>query len=70
MIAALVFFLIDTVAMFLLYGIAIDMIMDIVFHVYVIGILISGIRLGIKMKKLPVEPIYPTAPASDSHPEI
>jgi hypothetical protein len=56
--------------MFLLYGIAIDMIMDIVFHVYIIGILISGIRLGIKMKKLPVEPIYPTAPASDSQTEI
>lgn len=70
MIAALVFFLIDTVAMFLLYGIAIDMIMDIVFHVYIIGILISGISHGIKIKKLPVEPIYPTASASDSQTEI
>lgn len=50
---ATVLFCIDTVAMFILVGINVDMIMDIVFHAWVIFSLISGIVNYNKLKKLP-----------------
>ena len=53
LIAALILFVIDTIAMFVLFGISIDMIFDIVFHGYVIWILISGIRANNTLKMLP-----------------
>lgn len=59
MIFALVFFAIDTVAMLLLTDIALDMIMDIVFHVWVIVSLVSGIFAYYKLRKLPEEPAMP-----------
>ena len=54
---ALVLFAIDTVVMFLYYGIALDMILDIVFHGWVIWILVSGINANKKLKNLPEEPV-------------
>ena len=52
LIAALAFFTLDTVAMFLYYGISSDMIMDIVFHAWVIVSLSVGIYAHFKRKKL------------------
>lgn len=51
-IAALVFFVLDTVVMFRYYGISTDMIMDIVFHAWVIVSLSVGIYAHFKRKKL------------------
>lgn len=55
MILALVFFGIDTIAMLALNGIALDMIVDIVFHVWVVVSLIGGVSAHYKLKKLPEE---------------
>lgn len=55
MILALVFFGIDTIAMLALNGIALDMIVDIVFHVWVVVSLIGGVSAHYKLKKLPIE---------------
>lgn len=52
---AAVLFSVDTVAMFVITGINSDMIMDIVFHAWVIFSLISGIVNYNKWKKLPDE---------------
>lgn len=52
MITALVCFALDTVVMFLYYGISADMIMDIVFHAWVIVSLSVGIYAHFKRKKL------------------
>ncbi|MBE7065056.1 MAG: hypothetical protein E7384_04480 [Ruminococcaceae bacterium] len=57
LIAALVMFSIDTVAMFFLSGFAIENILDIVFHVWVIIDLSRGISAYFKLKKLPAEEI-------------
>lgn len=55
---ALGLFIVDTVAMILYYGIAVDAIMDILFHGYVIWILISGINAEKKLRNMPEpEPI-------------
>lgn len=56
MIFALVFFALDTVGMLLLTGISSDMIIDVVFHGWVIVSLSSGIASYFKLKKLPEEP--------------
>ena len=61
MIFALVFFVIDTVGMLLLFGVSSDMIMDIVFHGWVIVSLIGGISAYFKLKKLPEEEPLPQA---------
>lgn len=53
MIAALVCFAVDTVAMLFLYGISVDMLLDAVFHAWVIYYLISGIVAYYKLKALP-----------------
>ena len=55
MIFALVFFILDTGVMLLISGISADMIMDIVFHGWVIVSLISGISAYFKLKQLPEE---------------
>lgn len=55
LILSLVFFSLDTILMLLLNGIALDWIMDILFHGYVIYFLIIGINAHFKLKKLPLE---------------
>ena len=56
LIFALVFFGIDTVAMLVLNGFAVDSIVDYLFHGWVIYSLFSGISAYSKLKKLPEEP--------------
>ena len=53
LIFALVFFVLDTVGMLLSIVIATDMIIDILFHAWVIYYLILGIHAHFKLKKLP-----------------
>ena len=55
LIAALVLFGIDTVAMFWYFGITKDMIIDIIFHAWVICYLAMGIHSHFKLKNLPEE---------------
>ena len=58
--AALVLFVIDTVGMFVIYGISFDSIIDILFHAWVIWYLVSGIRANNALRALPpVEQIAP-----------
>ena len=52
---ALILFIIDSVVMILYYGIDLSMILDYVFHGYVIYILISGINAHKKLKSMPKE---------------
>ena len=54
-ITALVLFGLDTILMFLIQGVAIDAILDIVFHGWVIYYLIVGIVSYLKLKDLPEE---------------
>ncbi len=54
-IAATVLFTIDTVSMFLIYGFSADMIIDILFHAWMLYYLIAGIVAHNKLKKLPEE---------------
>ncbi len=56
LIAALVLFSIDTVSMFVMFDLSADMILDILFHVWVLYYLIVGIIAHYKLKKLPAEP--------------
>lgn len=62
MIFALVFFVIDTAGMLLLAGISADMIMDIVFHGWVIVSLSGAISAYFKLKKLPEEEVLVDVP--------
>ena len=55
MIFALVFFLLDTLTMLWVMGISADMIIDIVFHIWVLVSLTIGIVSYFKFKKLPIE---------------
>lgn len=55
LIAALVFFALDTVGMLVLGGISFDMLFDILFHAWIIYYLITGIRAAYKLKNLPPE---------------
>lgn len=57
LIFALVFFAIDTVCMFALTGIALENIVDIIFHAWVIVSLSGGIVTGSKLKKLPEDEV-------------
>lgn len=68
LIFALVFFGIDTLAMLLMGGIAMDMILDYVFHGWVIYSLVSGILAIRKLKQLPEEVVEAVAyaPAADA----
>ena len=57
LIFALVFFSIDTLAMLLINGFAVDSVVDILFHVWVIYYLVVGISAHSKLKKLPPEEV-------------
>lgn len=56
LIFALVLFGIDTVVLFLYFGIDVTRLVDYIFHVFVIVILAGGIRAHYKLKSLPEEP--------------
>ncbi len=58
LIAALLLFVADTFAMFYYTGFSADMILDFVFHVWVLVSLVSGIIAAINLKKLPEEEPY------------
>ena len=55
MIFALVFFCVDAIGMLLIAGISADMIVDIVFHGWVIVSLSGAVSASFKLKKLPAE---------------
>ncbi len=55
LIVALVLFGIDTLGMFALYDISADMLIDILFHIWVIYYLVLGISAWRKMKTVPVQ---------------
>ncbi len=55
LIAALVFFGLDSLAMLVLNGFDMAQIIDYVFHIWVIVSLVGGISAGAKIKKLPPE---------------
>lgn len=55
LVVALLLFAVDTVAMFYYTGFSEDMILDVVFHAWVIISLGSGIFAALKLKKLPEE---------------
>ena len=55
LLVALVFFVIDTVAMFLFSGLSIDMLLDLLFHVWVLVELILGVRAVKQLKTLPAD---------------
>lgn len=55
---ALIIFVIDTFAMFYFSGFSSDMIIDFVFHIWVIVSLFSGILAALKLKDLPLEEEY------------
>ena len=60
LVAALLLFVADTFAMFYFYGFSADMILDFVFHAWVLVSLTSGIIAAINLKKLPEEePLMP-----------
>lgn len=69
MIFALVFFILDTVAMFAISGFSTDQILDVVFYAWVIISLINGITAYSKLKKLPEEPEEVFAEASPLAPQ-
>lgn len=61
LIAAMVLFALDTLAMFLVYEIGVGMLLDIVFHAYVLFYLISGTVAAVKLRTetaAPAEPVY------------
>ena len=62
MVAALIFFALDTLLMFLVYEIDGSMIIDVLFHAYVLYFLISGAVAMVKMKNNP-EPAVETPSA-------
>lgn len=66
LIAALVFFVMDTVGMFLFYGVSFDAILDIFFHAWVLYYIINGIVAHYKLMNLPPE----EAPAVLDEPEV
>ena len=57
MVFALVLFGVDTAAMLLFDGISTDMIIDILFHGWVVYSLATGVSAASKLKKLPEEPV-------------
>jgi hypothetical protein len=66
LIAAAVFFAVDTLGMVFLTGISADTILDVLFHAWVLYYLIAGTVYGIKLKKLP----EPTEPVANPIPEV
>ena len=57
LICALVLFSIDTIIMFLMQGVSVDTILDVIFHVWVIVSLVNGIRAHYKLQTLPPEEV-------------
>ncbi|MBP3391602.1 MAG: hypothetical protein J6L76_02300 [Clostridia bacterium] len=57
LITALALFAVDTLCMFLLGGIQVEQILDIVFHVWVVVSLAIGIHAHFKLKKIPEQVI-------------
>ena len=80
LIAALVFFSVDTLCMFMTVGLSIEFLIDLAFHAWVIFELSLGIHTSVKSKALevtapldpyqqyqpyqPYQPVYPQAPAA------
>ncbi len=62
LVLSLSLFVIDTLVMFIVVGFYIDMIMDIIFHVWAIVSLALGISAYLKLKKLPEEEEIPVIP--------
>ncbi|MBQ7172288.1 MAG: hypothetical protein IJR89_08450 [Clostridia bacterium] len=59
---ALVFFAVDTAAMFVILGFQLSSIIDILFHIWVLASLAWGIRANAKLKALPPEETAVPAP--------
>ncbi len=55
LIFSLISFAIDTIFMFVIVGVSADMILDIVFHIWVLISLCSGVAAAVKLNKLPPE---------------
>ena len=55
MIFALVLFVLDTASLLLIYGLSPNMILDILFHAWVLYYLVAGVMAHFKLKKLPQE---------------
>ncbi len=55
LVAALVFFVVDSIYMFYVSGFSAEILLDIFFHIWVIGTLAMGISAALKLKKLPPE---------------
>lgn len=55
LVGALIFFTIDTLAMFLISGFSLDSLLDIIFHIWVIAYLIIAISTLYKIKNAPPE---------------
>ena len=64
LIAALVFFAFDTLGLLFYYGIALDSLMDILFHIWVLYYLIAGVTAHYKLKRMPADEPFPVAPAA------
>jgi hypothetical protein len=56
MIFALIMFILDTLFLLGFYGISLDMAIDYIFHIWVLGSLVIGIKSHFDLKKLPEEP--------------
>lgn len=70
-IAALIFFALDTAAMLFFMGINMDMFMDILIHIWVFGYMINAIVVYRKMKKAPeTEEITEEAFVGQDYPQI
>lgn len=54
LIVALVMFALDTLAMFVLYGVSADIVIDIVFHVWAVYYLVIGVMAQSKLKKMEI----------------
>ncbi len=65
LIAALVLFVIDTVTMIMLYGIAPDMIIDMIIHGILIYYFAAGVHAAFKLKKIESQPAV-TPPETDN----
>ena len=65
LIAALALFVVDTAAMLWIYGIAPDMMIDLVIHVIVIVYLALGVHAAFKLKSLEAEPTPEPQPTPD-----
>ena len=68
LIFALVFFSLDTLLMFVMYGISGSFALDYIFHAWLLVILILGVRAHFKWKKMPPDPVEEMAEAQAQQP--